>query len=255
MERRHDRMDKFGLLGKHIDYSFSRSYFASKFERETIKASYVNFDCETLEEVAIYLNDSTIQGFNVTIPYKEAVIPLLDGLTSEALAIGAVNTIKRTPDGSLIGYNTDYIGFENALLEKLPDFFTDNLPKKALILGTGGASKAVWYALDKRGVSCQFVSRKQTDTTITYQTLNASILNEVTLIINCTPLGTFPEIEKHPQIPYESIGSQHLLYDLIYNPEQTTFLHKGLVQGAMILNGLRMLELQAEAAWDIWNKP
>ncbi len=254
MEKRRDHMDKYGLLGKHIDYSFSRSYFASKFKQEAIKASYVNFDCATIEEVHAYLENTTISGFNVTIPYKEAVIPLLDTLNADALAIGAVNTIKRTSDGDLIGYNTDYIGFENALLEKFPNIFTGERLKKALILGTGGASKAVWYALEKRGVHCQYVSRKRKENTIIYEDISASVMEETTLIINCTPLGTFPEIEKYPEIPYQYIGSKHILYDLIYNPELTAFLDKGSTQGAAIINGLRMLELQAEAAWDIWNK-
>ncbi|MFC4635723.1 shikimate dehydrogenase family protein [Dokdonia ponticola] len=247
-------MDRYGLIGKNISYSFSKQYFASKFERERItNASYVNFDCQTIEEVVSYLLNPNIRGFNVTIPYKEAVIPYLDDLAPDAHAIGAVNTIKRTQTGDLIGYNTDFIGFKDSLTERLGDALTTiPSPKKALILGTGGASKAVVFALTTLGFSCMYVSRSPSEGVLSYQDLTASIVHSYTLIVNCTPLGTFPNIGAFPAIPYHELRASHILYDLIYNPKKTVFLEKGEQQGAIIISGLRMLELQAEAAWEIW---
>lgn len=247
-------MDRYGLIGKGISYSFSKHYFASKFEREHItNASYVNFDCQTIEEVSNYLSDPKIKGFNVTIPYKEAVIPYLDDLAPDARAIGAVNTIKRTQAGDLIGYNTDFIGFRDSLIERLGDALTAiPTPKKALILGTGGASKGVVYALQTVGFSCTYVSRKSSEGILSYQDLTTSIVHSHTLIVNCTPLGTSPNIDAFPAIPYHDVHASHILYDLIYNPEKTLFLEKGEQQGATIISGSRMLELQAAAAWEIW---
>ncbi|GGG10217.1 shikimate 5-dehydrogenase [Dokdonia pacifica] len=247
-------MVNYGLIGKDISYSFSRHYFASKFEREHIRnTSYANFDCQTLEEVKEYLSNETISGFNVTIPYKEAVIPYLDHLDTDAQNIGAVNTIKRNDSGELIGYNTDHIGFKQSLLEHCNHLFLNtSVTIKALILGTGGASKGVMYALDQLGVHCTYVSRRPSENTLSYNELSASVMQENTLIVNCTPLGTSPNIEAFPDIPYHHLDGSHVLFDLIYNPEKTRFLEKGEQQGATIISGLRMLELQAEAAWEIW---
>lgn len=268
MEKKQGLMDRFGLFGRAIGYSFSKSYFQAKFDSENISATYTNFDCHTLEEVRKYLEDTSIRGFNVTIPYKEAVIPWLDGLNEHAESIGAVNTIKREADGRLIGYNTDFIGFRESLLEQVPSsLFTPYnkneetlgakiLPShKALILGTGGASKAVVYALENLGVVCQHVSRKRMNTNITYDDLDQNLINETTFIVNSTPLGTYPDVALYPDIPFSYLDSRHIIYDLIYNPPQTRFLELANAQNATTINGLRMLELQAEAAWDIWNTP
>lgn len=249
-------MDKYGLIGKDISYSFSKHYFASKFEREQIgNTSYTNFDSQTIEEVQEYLLNPKINGFNVTIPYKEVVIPHLDHLDIDARNIGAVNTIKRTQAGELIGYNTDYIGFKDSLLEHCEDLLnTLPMPKKALILGTGGASKAVLYALNTLGFTCTYVSRSKSDAVISYSDLTTSVIASHALIVNCTPLGTSPDINAFPDIPYHYLNESHILYDLIYNPKKTRFLEKGEKQGATIISGFRMLELQAEASWEIWNK-
>ncbi len=242
-------MSKFGLLGKNIGYSFSKSFFTKKFEKENLPHSYENFDIPNLDRFPrVFLQNKELQGLNVTIPYKEEVIPLLDDLEEKAAQIGAVNTIKRLDNGTLKGYNTDYWGFQKALEEYLP------LPKKtALILGTGGASKAVAFALDNLGFKYKFVSRTKSTTYLSYPELNKAIFQKYLLIVNCTPLGTFPNIEDFPPIPYKYLSENHLLFDLIYNPAETVFLQKGRLQGARISNGLKMLELQAEKAWEIWN--
>ena len=244
-------MAKFGLIGKNIDYSFSRGYFKNKFETENLSHEYVNFD---LNSITIFpdliKNDSTIKGFNVTIPYKEQIIPYLDKLDKTAKKIGAVNTIKITKKGNLKGYNTDYYGFRNSLKPLLR-----NQKYKALILGTGGASKAVAYALKKLNIPHKFVSRKaKKEFHLTYDSLDENIINSHQIIINCTPLGTFPDIKKYPLIPYHGITTNHILFDLIYNPAQTRFLKTGKLHGAKTINGLRMLELQAEKSWEIWNR-
>lgn len=258
MEKKQDQIDKYGLLGRDIEYSFSRRYFASKFEREEIKATYVNLDSKTIEEVKEYLSDSSIKGYNVTIPYKQEVIPFLDGLSTEAMEIGAVNTIKRDSSGKLIGFNTDYIGFKESLLEFCGDLlFTKNKEtsaKQALILGTGGASKAVAYALNQLGFHVLFVSRNGSEYVISYQDIDKNLMDNSSIIVNCTPLGTSPNVDVCPDIPYQYIADSHILYDLIYNPQKTLFLKKGEDKGASIISGFRMLELQAETAWDIWKK-
>ncbi len=258
MEIKQDAMDKYGLIGRHIDYSFSASYFAHKFKREGIAASYENFDCETLDRVGAVLDDQTIKGYNVTIPYKEIVIPLLDELDVHARAIGAVNTIKRNENGQLVGYNTDFIGFQQALLEQFSDQLDCSSKEQnkqlALILGTGGASKAVVYALSQLGVSCQYVSRKQKNNWISYPDIDPELMAQTNLIVNCTPLGTYPNTEDHPALPYEHLTTNHIAYDLIYNPALTTFLAKAKAQNAYTINGLRMLEIQAEKAWEIWQQ-
>ncbi len=256
MEKKQDHINKYGLLGRDIEYSFSRRYFASKFEKESIKASYVNFDSKTIDEVREYLLNSDIKGYNVTIPYKQEVIPFLDSLSIEAMEIGAVNTIKRSQSGKLIGYDTDYIGFKDSLLESCGDLFfyneEESLMKQALILGTGGASMAIAYALRQLKFNIHFVSRSSSDYAISYQDIDKTLIDNSSVIVNCTPLGTSPNIDVCPDIPYAYLSENHTLYDLIYNPKKTLFLKKGESQGATIISGLRMLELQAEAAWDIW---
>ena len=242
------RANLYGLLGKNISYSFSQGYFSKKFEQENIgNSSYQNFDVSSVEEVLKVFENKNLRGMNVTIPYKEEVIPFLNDLHPVAKHIGAVNTIQFKND-KRIGYNTDAIGFKKSLEPLLKKHH-----KTALILGTGGASKAIDYVLENLGIESQKVSRKPTSNQISYQEINQQIIEEFTIVINCTPLGTFPNIEACPDIPYQFISDAHILYDLIYNPSETKFLQYGKGQGATIKNGLEMLELQAEAAWEIWN--
>jgi shikimate dehydrogenase len=199
----------------------------------------------------ILKNNPNLKGLNVTIPYKEEVIPYLDKLDERALDIGAVNTIKITKNNKLIGYNTDYYGFKKALEPLLK-----NKKTSAFILGTGGASKAVKYALKMLGISFKIVSRQTAqEEYLSYKELTKTIIESHKIIINCTPLGTFPEVKLYPNIPYHFITSSHILFDLIYNPSETEFLKKGKKQGAITSNGLKMLELQAEKSWEIWNSP
>ncbi|MBU2928964.1 shikimate dehydrogenase family protein [Winogradskyella psychrotolerans] len=252
MENAQDKLKfKFGLVGKDISYSFSRGYFKEKFESENSPHSYVNFDLQSIDELkAIIDNTSNLKGLNVTIPYKEQVIPLLDKLNKQADKIGAVNTIRFTKKNKIIGYNTDFYGFKNSLKPHLKSHH-----KKALILGTGGASKAIAYALKKLKIKYDFVSRSQKENvTYLYTDLTSDIISQYTIIINCTPIGTFPNVNQCPDIPYDAITSKHILYDLIYNPEQTKFLLCGELKGATTINGLEMLRLQAEKSWEIWNK-
>lgn len=244
-------MHKLGLLGKNISYSFSRNYFKNKFEKENITGvSYENFDIETITSFSeIISKTENLKGLNVTIPYKEEIIPFLDKLNKKAKAIGAVNTIKITRKGKLVGYNTDCYGFINTLKP-----FLKKHHKKALILGTGGASKAIIYALKEKGIKCHYVSRTaKRNVKYIYNDLNDAIISKYQIIVNCTPVGTFPNIENCPKIPYESITEKHILFDLIYNPEETKFLRLGKQKGATIINGQKMLELQAEKSWSIWN--
>lgn len=243
----------FALVGKNISYSFSRGYFTEKFSKLGLaKHEYVNFDIQNIEEftkkIKEYKND--IKGMNVTIPYKLEIFDFLDKIDKKAKKIGAVNTVRITKKGKLIGYNTDVYGFKKSLTPLLKKHH-----EKALILGTGGASKAVAYVLDKLNIEYKFVSRtpKGKDT-ITYADVSEKVMMSHLLLINCTPLGTHPNIENCPSIPYEFVSEKHMLYDLIYNPSETTFLQKGKEKGATIKNGLEMLEQQAEKAWKIWNK-
>jgi shikimate dehydrogenase len=249
MEKKEGMRYSFGLIGKNISYSFSRGYFTGKFlELELDNYSYENFDLASIEGfMALIENRQDLRGLNVTIPYKEAIISFLDRLSPEAKAIGAVNTISFR-DGQLLGHNTDAYGFETALEPLLK-----NHHKEALILGTGGASKAIAYVLSQRNITFRFVSRSGKKQGYTYKELTPTIIADHTLIINCTPLGTFPNILDKPDIPYSGIGTDHLLFDLIYNPEKTAFLNTGESNGATISNGLKMLEQQAEKAWQIWN--
>jgi shikimate dehydrogenase len=243
-------MSKFGLIGKQIAYSFSKSYFTKKFENEHLPHSYQNFDIKTIANFPnIIKNTQDLKGLNVTIPYKEAVIPFLDKLDEIAEKIGAVNTIKINEDGSLIGHNTDYYGF----IKSIEPFLSTN-HNKALILGTGGASKAIAYALKKLNITYSYVSRSASKgVTFTYQNLSEEHIKNHHIIINCTPLGTAPNINSCPDIPYNSITNEHLFFDLIYNPEETKFLSIGKLKGAKTCNGLEMLKFQADKAWEIWN--
>ncbi|GIZ07495.1 shikimate dehydrogenase [Flavobacterium sp. UMI-01] len=243
---------RYGLLGKNISYSFSRGYFKEKFEAGNYEGcSYENFDIPEITDFPniIAHNPSELKGINVTIPYKEVVIPYLDKLSKKAAKIGAVNTIKITKKGKLKGYNTDYYGFKKSLEPLLQGHH-----KKALILGTGGASKGVAFALEELGIDCVFVSRNSKENTLDYSQLNSAIFNEYHIVINSTPVGTSPDIDACPDIPYEFFSDKHIAYDLIYNPAETKFLQKAKAKGAQIKNGLRMLELQAEKSWEIWNK-
>lgn len=241
-------MSKFGLIGKNIDYSFSKKYFSEKFERENLPHSYENFDIHSIADFQNIISKTpNLKGLNVTI-YKEEIIPLLDNLDEDARKIGAVNTIKISDDKTLTGYNTDHFGFQKSLEAFLP-----LQQKTALILGTGGASKAVAYTLEKLGFRFKFVSRKESLNTLQYSSLNQSIIENHLLLINCTPVGTFPNIADSPPIPYHFLTENHLLFDLIYNPSETEFLKKGKTKGAKTINGLKMLELQADKAWEVWN--
>ncbi|GLU44204.1 shikimate dehydrogenase family protein [Allomuricauda sp. NBRC 101325] len=242
------KTNRFGLLGRNISYSFSQGYFTQKFKDLGLENhSYENFDMQSIEEFPQVLQQENLKGLNVTIPYKQDVIPYLDTLDPKAAKIGAVNTIQFTQNG-LKGFNTDAYGFQVSLQPFLKPHHTN-----ALILGTGGASKAVKFVLEELGIATTYVSRSPKEGQLTYDDLDKEIMEENTLIVNCTPLGTFPNIEHKPAIPYEFIGSQHLLYDLIYNPEKTAFLKEGEKQGAALCNGLEMLKGQAEKAWEIWN--
>ena len=244
-------MRKFGLIGKQISYSFSKVYFAAKFKQENIvDASYENFDIEHITDFPSILSDNeTIKGLNVTIPYKELIIPYLDKLDKKAKKIGAVNTIKFTKKGRLKGYNTDYYGFKEALTPHLK-----SQHQSALILGTGGASKAVAYVLKKLKIDYAYASRNITKgVKFSYETLSPKDIAKHTIIINCTPLGTSPLVNNFPNIPYHALTNNHLLFDLIYNPEKTIFLKKGEEKNTTIVNGLKMLQLQADKSWAIWN--
>jgi len=234
----------YGLIGKNIDYSFSVKYFGQKFNDEKIiDSEYVNFDLREIEDFN-NLEILKINGLNVTIPYKEKIITYLDQVDKAASIIGAVNTIAKK-DNKLIGYNTDYIGFIES--------FKNNLNfKNALILGTGGASKAIQYALNIKNINFDIGSRNKNKKYISYDLINKKI-KDYDLIINTTPLGTFPDVSKKPKINYNLINENHFCYDLIYNPEKTSFLKECERKGARIMNGLEMLKSQAEESWIIWN--
>ncbi|MDC1492995.1 shikimate dehydrogenase [Flavobacteriaceae bacterium] len=237
----------YGLIGRNIDYSFSKDFFTDKFKREKLNCIYNNFDIQEIKELKKIIIHFDISGLNVTIPYKESVMKYLDYICPIAKEIGAVNTIKFDED-ILSGYNTDYLGFYESI-KKIVKPST-----KALILGTGGASKAIAYALKLLNIKYIFVSRsKKNKDCICYNELNKEIIDSHKLIINCTPLGTHPEIEKTPQIPINFINHQHIIYDLIYNPTKSLLLEKSQVNGAIIINGYQMLKNQAIESWIIWN--
>ena len=240
----------FGLVGRNISYSFSRRYFTNKFQKESLPYAYVNFDIQSINDLKEIVNSTpNLKGLNVTIPYKEEVIPLLNKLNKKAKKIGAVNTIKITKNKKLKGYNTDYFGFKNSLKPYLKPHHA-----RALILGTGGASKAIAYGLQRLGIGFDFVSRSnKKDVKFLYSELTEAIISEYPIIINCTPIGTFPNVDACPDLPYNAITKDHILFDLIYNPEQTKFLKNGHQKDAITINGEEMLRLQAEKAWKIWN--
>ena len=246
-------MKKFGLIGYPLGHSFSKNFFNEKFHSENIDAEYVNFEIPSIKEFPkILLENPNLAGMNVTIPYKEQVIPYLDELVPDAKTIGAVNVIKiirQKGKTKLIGHNSDIIGFMQSIEPLL-----ESQHKKALILGTGGASKAVFHGLTQLGVEAKFVSRTPKEGMFTYEDLTPEVMDEYKVIVNCTPVGMYPRADEYPNIPYECITPNHLLYDLLYNPNTTLFMKKGADKGAVTKNGLEMLLLQAFAAWDIWNR-
>ncbi|GAB4259797.1 MAG: shikimate dehydrogenase [Saprospiraceae bacterium] len=246
-------MRKFGLIGFPLKHSFSVAYFDEKFRKEGVEdCSYQAFPLEDINAFRQLLDQHpSLCGLNVTIPHKEAVIPFLDELDPVAEAIGAVNCISIV-DGRLTGYNTDSYGFLTSLHEWM-NRYSLTLPAGALILGTGGASKAVAYSLRKLGVDVQFVSRRPGPGLLTYEDLDEEVMRQHALIVNTTPLGTWPDVDSCPPLPWDTIGRMHLLYDLVYNPPETKFLQLGRQHGAATTNGLRMLELQADRSWEIWN--
>lgn len=242
------QIDKYGLIGKDISYSFSKKFFTRKFINEGLNnCSYENYDISSISKLLEVINDTKIKGLNVTIPYKESVIELLNHIDPIAKKIGAVNTIKIDKQNKLLGYNTDYIGFKQSLESNISN------QKRALILGTGGASKAIVYALKTLNIKTLLVSRKKREESINYEDISNQVIKDHTIIINCTPLGTYPNIEECPKIPYQYITERHLCYDLIYNPIKTKFLILSEKKGASIINGNEMLENQAMESWKIWN--
>ena len=246
-------MDKYGLIGYPLQHSFSISYFNEKFQNEYINAKYINFEIPTIDALPeILASNPEHKGLNVTIPYKEKVISFLDTVSPEARAIGAVNVIRVEHKGNdivLKGYNSDLIGFTQSIQPMLRPYH-----KKALILGTGGASKAINYGLKSLGLDTVLVSRFERPGTIQYEKITPEVIEEYNVIVNCTPCGMYPHFEECPNLPYEAMSNKTLLYDLIYNPDQTLFMKKGLRMGATVKNGLEMLLLQAFASWEFWQK-
>jgi shikimate dehydrogenase len=245
-------MEKYGLIGYPLGHSFSIGYFNEKFQNEHINARYMNFEIPTIEDLHEVLDTNPeLRGLNVTIPYKQKVIPYLDEVSPEARAIGAVNVIRVTRKGKnfhLKGFNSDVIGFTQSIEPMIQSFH-----KKALILGTGGASKAIDYGLRSLGLETVFVSRYERPGTIQYNKLTADDIREYNVIVNCTPLGMYPKVETCPDLPYEGMDRNTLLYDLIYNPDETLFMKRGRQYGATVKNGLEMLLLQAFASWEFWH--
>lgn len=245
-------MELYGLIGRNISHSFSADYFNKKFQKEGIDARYSLFDLHSIEELTeILKNNSNLKGLNVTSPYKRDIIPFLDSISNDAREMNSVNVVKIIHDREKIrleGHNTDSEGFRMTL----PDLFPDRKGKKALILGSGGAASAVGRAFDKEGIVYKIVSRKSSDEYINYSEAS-DLLQETDIIVNATPVGMEDKIGVAPDLDYDQINSGHLLYDLIYNPEETEFLKIGKAKGAKISNGLQMLLNQAEAGWKIWN--
>ncbi|MDO8998381.1 MAG: shikimate dehydrogenase [Bacteroidota bacterium] len=243
-------MVNFGLIGKSLSHSFSKSYFEKLFKEKDLKNHiYQNFELETIDEIKKVFLTTNLKGLNVTNPYKETIIPYLDELSEEAKEIGAVNCVKIL-NAKTIGYNTDCYGFAQSIKP-----FLDTTHERALILGTGGASKAVAFALKKIGVDVFFVtsSVKKNTNTFFYDEINERVMAAFNLIINTTPLGLFPNANEAPALPYHLFTNKHLAYDLIYNPEQTLFLKQAKEMGAVTINGLSMLHQQAQKSWEIWN--
>lgn len=246
-------MQKYGLIGYPLKHSFSIGYFNEKFQSEGIDAEYVNFEIPQISEFMKVIDENpNLCGLNVTIPYKEQIIPFLDEIDKDAVTIGAINVIKiirQRGKTKLVGYNSDIIGFTQSIEPMIQEHH-----KKALILGTGGASKAVFHGLKKLGIESLFVSRTKEKGGITYRELTPEIMEEHTVIVNCTPVGMYPNVDCCPDILYDYLTPKHLLYDLLYNPDITLFMKKGAKQGAQTVNGLEMLLLQAFAGWEIWNR-
>ena len=245
-------MDKYGLIGSPLGHSFSIGYHNQRFADEGINAKYINFEISNIEQLIEVLSQNPdLKGLNVTIPYKEKVMEYLDYISPEARAIGAVNVIRVIHEGKKIvlrGYNSDGIGFTQSIEPMLESYH-----KKALVLGTGGASKAVAYGLKSLGIEPVFVSRYERPGTIQYQNITPDVVKEYNVIVNCTPLGMFPKVDSCPDLPYEALDDRNILYDLIYNPDETLFMKKGAERGAAVKNGLEMLLLQAFASWEYWN--
>ena len=240
----------YGLIGKNINYSFSKEYFKQKFIDLNLKKShrYENIDLEELKGFQKLINQNNIKGLNVTIPYKEEIMGFLDEIDENAKKIGAVNTIKVDSNFKLKGYNTDYIGFINSIPKKL----LKNI-QTGIVLGSGGASKAIIFALNKMGIESIVVSRTKKQNFITYEELDRNIILKSQIVINCTPLGTYPNINESPNIPYKYLNTNHLCYDLIYNPKESQFIKKSKTNNAKTINGLNMLKIQADESWKIWN--
>lgn len=245
-------MDKYGLIGYPLGHSFSIGYHNQRFADEGINAKYINFEISNIEQLIEVLSQNPdLKGLNVTIPYKEKVMEYLDYISPEARAIGAVNVIRVIHEGKKIvlrGYNSDVIGFTQSIEPMLESYH-----KKALVLGTGGASKAVAYGLKSLGIEPVFVSRYERPGTIQYKNITPDVVKEYNVIVNCTPLGMFPKVDSCPDLPYEALDDRNILYDLIYNPDETLFMKKGAERGAAVKNGLEMLLLQAFASWEYWN--
>ena len=247
-------MEKYGLIGFPLGHSFSISYFNQMFQDEGIDAVYENFEIPTIDALPEVLDSNpNLRGLNVTIPYKEKVLPFLDSVSPEARAIGAVNVIRVTHEGNnvkLKGYNSDVIGFTKSIESMLDKKWH----KKALILGTGGASKAIDYGLRNLGLETVFVSRYERPGTIQYSTITPEVIQEYNVVVNCTPMGMYPKTEVCPLLPYEAMDQHTILYDLIYNPDETKFMKLGMKYGAQTKNGLEMLLLQAFASWEFWHE-
>lgn len=247
-------MDTYGLIGYPLKHSFSRAFFTEKFTKEEINAVYLNFEIENISLFPdIIKSHSSLRGLNVTLPYKQQIIPFLDEIDPRAQAIGAVNVIKilrKNGKTKLVGYNSDIIGFQSSI----SPLINKDIHHKALILGTGGASKAVFNGLEALGIESIFVSRTPKAEQLSYLEIDQDIINNYKVIVNTSPLGTFPNVEDAPDIPYHLLSNDHVLYDLVYNPAESKFLQLGKQQGATIKNGAEMLELQAREAWKIWNQ-
>lgn len=241
-------MEQYGLIGYPLRHSFSMNFFNDKFKSENINAKYINFEISTIDELKNILEDNpNLKGLNVTIPYKEQVIPYLNQLHKNAQQIGAVNVIK-IEKKKLIGFNSDIIGFKNSIRTLLQPYH-----KLVLVLGTGGSAKAIFFSLRQLGLTPVYVSRlKKSAHILTYEELTPDIIKSHTIIINCTPIGMYPHINESPKIPYELLTKKHLLYDLLYNPDETLFMKLGRARNAIVKNGLEMLLLQAIASWDFW---
>jgi shikimate dehydrogenase len=246
-------MDAYGLVGYPLGHSFSAGYFAEKFAREGIAATYTNFEIPDIAQFASLIAERpNLRGVNVTIPHKQAVIPLLDALSDEAQEIGAVNVVRilRDKDGGVHtkGFNSDVIGFVNSITPLLKSHH-----RRALVLGSGGASKAVVFGLKKLGIATTYVSRTKRTDALTYEELTPEVLSAHHVIVNCSPVGMFPHVDEAPNLPYHLLTPLHLCYDLVYNPLETAFMKKASAQGAVVKNGLEMLHLQAEASWHFWH--